>query len=261
MSTPTEPDRRDALWQAFFGAPLWEDSYDRWLAWLEDALRHSAPRPPLVVYQNLHTLYLLHRHRAMAACYQQAELCYLDGYGPWLLCRLLGRRISSRARFTFMDCFPDLLRHAEERGWRVFYLGSSPESLEEGLSALQQRFPTLSLDGRHGYVTQDAAVVAAINAFAPDLLFVGMGSPQQENWLLRHGGELRAGVILTAGGTMDYFSGAQAKPPLFLSRMGLAWSYRLLGQPRRLAFRYLVEPLLLLPTVARHAVRLIFAAK
>ena len=234
---------------------MWQGDFTQWLTWLENAVRTSS-QPSLVVYQNLHNLYLLHRHPTMTTCYQQAALCYLDGYGVWLLCRLLGRRVPKQARFSFMDCFPDVLGHAERMGWRVFYLGANPDSHARGMEVISSQFPDLVCTGEHGYQSDTEVLVARINDYAPDLLFVGMGSPQQEQWINDHFASLRARVVLTAGGTLDYYSGTQAKPPEALSRIGLAWLYRLVANPRRLAFRYLVEPLLLVPVVLRHAVAL-----
>jgi len=77
-----------------------------------------------------------------------------------------------------------------------------------------------------------------------------MGMPRQEAWLLQHLGSLDVVVATQSGGTLDYFVGAQAKPPLWLSRAGLAWLYRLAHDPVRLWKRYLLEPWgLLVPTL------------
>ena len=38
--------------------------------------------------------------------------------------------------------------------------------------------------------TEDVAAVAALQAAAPAILFVGLGSPKQEQWMARHAAEL-----------------------------------------------------------------------
>jgi UDP-N-acetyl-D-mannosaminuronic acid transferase (WecB/TagA/CpsF family) len=54
---------------------------------------------------------------------------------------------------------------------------------------------------------------------------------------------------------MDHFrellAHAQAQPPRWMSRVGLAWLYRLAKDPARLWRRYLVEPWILLPPMLR----------
>ena len=88
------------------------------------------------------------------------------------------------------------------------------------------------------------------DADSSDLLLVGMGMPRQEQWLLAHLADLDVAVATHAGATLDFFAGSQAKPPPWVSNMGLAWLYRLAHDPRRLWRRYLLEPwALVLPTL------------
>jgi N-acetylglucosaminyldiphosphoundecaprenol N-acetyl-beta-D-mannosaminyltransferase len=69
-----------------------------------------------------------------------------------------------------------------------------------------------------------------------------MGMPRQERWINQHLEQLDVGLVTQAGATLDYYAGAQAMPPPWLSRYGFAWLYRLIHDPRRLWRRYLVEP-------------------
>ena len=71
---------------------------------------------------------------------------------------------------------------------------------------------------------------------------VGMGMPLQEIWALENRAALKRGVILTVGAAFDYEAGVQKAPPRWTGRLGVEWLARLIDQPRRLAFRYLVEP-------------------
>ena len=50
---------------------------------------------------------------------------------------------------------------------------------------------------------------------------------------------------------MDYLVGEVPMPPRWIGRLGLECAFRLVTTPRRLAWRYLMEPWVLLPLFVR----------
>lgn len=206
----------------------------------------AGERSLLVGHHNLHSLYLYRKQPEVADFYRQCDNCYIDGVGALWLLRAAGVDTRSAHRFSLMDRFPDLLDLAREKGLRVFYLGGSQEAVQRARAWLSAGWPELEIGLHHGYVEHEPGVVERINAFEPDLLLVGMGMPHQERWIVDNRPVLNAGAILQAGGTLDYYTGLQARPPDRFSRIGLAWLYRLLHDPKRLWHRYLVTPWALL---------------
>src|SRR5690606_25524795 len=103
----------------------------------------------------------------------------------------------------------------------------------------------------HGYFDAEgaanAALLGAIAAFDPDVVLVGMGMPRQELWIIDNRPALKRGVLFPVGAAFDYEAGVQRAAPRVLGALGVEWLFRLAAQPRRLAFRYLVEPWFLLP--------------
>jgi N-acetylglucosaminyldiphosphoundecaprenol N-acetyl-beta-D-mannosaminyltransferase len=97
--------------------------------------------------------------------------------------------------------------------------------------------------------------MAQINAYAPHVLFVGMGMPRQEIWILDNQTSLNANAILPAGALMDYMAGEIPTPPRWLASLYLEWLYRLISEPARLWRRYLVEPWFVLGQVLRHQIK------
>ncbi|WP_404434899.1 WecB/TagA/CpsF family glycosyltransferase [Microbacterium lacus] len=85
-------------------------------------------------------------------------------------------------------------------------------------------------------------VCEQLRDFAPDLLLIGMGMPLQERVSDELAGQLRIPVVALVGGAIDQLSGVQRNAPRWLGRLGGEWLWRLATQPRRLAYRYLVEP-------------------
>jgi N-acetylglucosaminyldiphosphoundecaprenol N-acetyl-beta-D-mannosaminyltransferase len=216
---------------------------------LDQRLRRQAPL--VVGHHNLHSLYWYHRDTDVARFYAGCQACYLDGMGALWLFRAAGLTGSKIKRFSLMDRFPALLTLAEQRGLRVFYLGGSEHGVRLAADWISEAWPRLRFRLHHGYLETAGEVVDSINAFRPDLLLVGMGMPRQERWIMDHAGGLRAGIVMQAGGTLDYYTGLQARPPERWSRIGLGWLHRLLHDPRRLWRRYLVTPFALLRPALR----------
>ena len=203
----------------------------------------------LVANHNLHSLYLLRQDPGLAAFFDQADLIEIDSTPLIWWGRAMGLPLSRANRCTYLDWRDDFWRMAAERGWRVFYLGGAPGVADEAARRLTARWPGVTIAARDGFFApaEEAEVVAGINAFAPHILFVGMGMPIQERWIARNLQALIACVVLPVGAAFDYEAGAQTAAPRILGALGLEWLFRLVGQPRRLFTRYLVEPWSLIP--------------
>jgi N-acetylglucosaminyldiphosphoundecaprenol N-acetyl-beta-D-mannosaminyltransferase len=205
-------------------------------------------RRVVVANHNLHSIYHYHHDSKMRSFYAVAEHIHVDGMAVIGLGRLLGIPLSRDHRVTFVDWMGPLANAAAEHGWRVFYLGSRPGVAKLGAEALRRSYPGLQIETAHGYFDPDPssqeaqAVVAKIEAWRPHLLITGMGMPRQEHWIVDHLEKLSANIILNGGAALDYFAGVIPTPPRWAGRCGLEWLFRLMAEPRRLWFRYLVEP-------------------
>ena len=93
----------------------------------------------------------------------------------------------------------------------------------------------------------NAAIISAINAANPDLLWIGMTAPKQEKWTFRHWPQLNIHChVGTIGAVFDFYAGTAQRAPLWWQRHSLEWLYRLLKEPRRMWRRYVVgNPLFL----------------
>ena len=222
----------------------------------------------LVAHHNMHSLYLAQKEKQddprggmLARYYGRARWTLMDGMSIVLLAKMHGFAVDRDHRIAYNQTLPHLLELANREGWRILYLGSSETVAREGGEILRQRFPGLALQTQHGFFRKEKAgaenqeVLAAIAAFRPHILFVGMGMPIQERWIEENFVELAANVIVPSGATLDYFAGALPKPPAWIGRIGLEWAYRLANEPRRLAFRYLGEPWFILLSVVRSRMR------
>ena len=159
----------------------------------------------------------------------------------WAL-RLLGEKNARQV------CGPDftlaLLAAAEKAGVSVGFHGGSQSTLDALASAVHRMHPKLNIaylespPFRALTPEEDAAIVDRIAASGAQLLFVGLGCPKQERWIVDHMGKVPA-VMFAVGAAFDFIAGNLRRAPRWISRMGLEWLFRIACEPRRLFMRYL----------------------
>jgi exopolysaccharide biosynthesis WecB/TagA/CpsF family protein len=125
---------------------------------------------------------------------------------------------------------------------RFYFLGATAENIEIAVAAIARQYPDLQIAGwRNGYFdeTDEAAICAEIVAAATDVLWVGLGVPRQEAFVVRNRERLRGvGWIKTCGGLFDYFHPRSRRAPRWMQRYGLEWLFRAVREPRKYLWRY-----------------------
>lgn len=206
-----------------------------------------------VANYNLHGIYLARKNPAFDAFCQAADLIEVDSTPLIFFTRMLGLHSRPFHRCTYLDWRAHFWSLANREGWRVFYLGGEPGVAETAAERLRAQFPNAVIETRDGFfdaapgAAENAEVLARIEAFAPNILFVGMGMPRQETWLLNNAEALPPCVTFSVGAAFDYEAGVQSPAPRWMGPLGLEWLYRLAHDPRRLFGRYCIEPWALLP--------------
>ena len=170
---------------------------------------------------------------------------------PRTACRSSGGRGSQVSREARRVCGSDLLDEVCAFGrphkFRHYFYGATPKVVEQLIDRLQKRHPGLSVAGyrsppfRPLTPAEDAADIAAINEAEPDFVWVGLGMPKQENWMVEHLGKINATALIGVGAAFDFHAGTKPRAPVWMQHAGLEWLFRLLTEPRRLAHRYLID--------------------
>lgn len=209
---------------------------------------------------NLHGMAMMYKSARMVELLHRYETTVVvDGMSIILLSRFAGHRLTAKNRVTSLDYIDDLFARAAENGWNVFYIGNRPHVLFKGLNHFRRLNPKLNINGHHGYfdVTDSSPtavqnqIIAEINERKVDLLIVGMGMPRQEEWIDAVQDQIDVPVIITIGAMLEYYTGSLTMPPRWLGPVALEWLFRLATAPRRLAYRYLIEPFVLLNRLRR----------
>jgi len=199
-----------------------------------------------IVTPNTDHVVRYHRDPEFSRAVDAAWMRLADGMPLVWASRLLGRPLPERVAGS--DLLPELCELAAQEGYSVFLLGGRAGVAQRAAETLRSRYRGLKVAGTYTPVegfAQDPqdqeAAVQAVNGVTPDILFVGVGSPTQELWVLRNWDRLRVRVAVCCGAALDYAAGTKPRAPLWMRRAGLEWLWRLVHEPRRLWRRYLLE--------------------
>lgn len=178
---------------------------------------------------------------------QGADLVLADGVGIIHAAKILGRPLRGRA--PGIDFAQRLMERLAQTGEGLFLLGAKPGIAERAAENLAAQYPGLKISGVHdGYFQDDAPVVETIRQSGAGVVFVCLGAPKQEEWMVKNGPACGARLAIGLGGSLDVFAGEVARAPERWQKLGLEWLYRLLHQPSRIG-RMMKLPLFLLEAV------------
>ena len=125
----------------------------------------------------------------------------------------------------------------EKIGGSVFFLGSTSETLQKIKQKYNKEFPHVSVGTysppfEDNYSEEDNhKIIDSINAFQPDVLFVGMTAPKQEIWSYHNKKKINAKIISTIGNVFDWYAGNTKRPGIFWQKIGLEWFVRIFYRP------------------------------
>jgi len=186
--------------------------------------------------------------RSFASLCRSATLVVADGMPLVWASRLQGTPLPERV--TGADLLWSLSEAAAIRGHSVFLLGGEPATAEETAARLVRRCPSLRVagtmcpevspnQGRAAY----AEIERSLTASRPDIVFVALGMPKQEQLIAALGGSLPATWWIGVGAAFSFAARVRRRAPALMRRGGLEWLFRLCQEPRRLAGRYLLHDL------------------
>ena len=190
-------------------------------------------RKSFIVAINPEKILKARRDKELFDLLEKADYPIADGIGVVLASRIKKGNIKSRV--TGIETMDELCRLSRDNGYRIFLYGAKEESVTGAESALKKKFPGINITGHiNGYEKDSKKITEKINAGNADIIFVALGSPCQEKWIINNMDKLSCKVFMGVGGSFDVYSGAVKRAPERLRKMGLEWLYRLIKEPKRL---------------------------
>lgn len=182
-----------------------------------------------------------------------ADLVVADGIGVVYGAKILGTPL--KGRVTGINLAQNLMKKMAGNGKTLFLLGAKPGVAETAAEKLRAQYPGLQIVGTHdGYFKEDAPVIEMIRSSGADVVFVCLGAPKQEKWMMANGEATGAHLLMGLGGCLDVFSGNVQRAPEVFQKLGLEWLYRLATNPSRIG-RMMRLPLFLVHAVEERGMR------
>lgn len=222
------------------GVPVTVTSLDHAAETIETWARDDVGR--FVCIRDVASLMTIVDDPTLAPIHSEAAMITPDGMPLVVVGKLRGLPVER-------TCGPDLIDLVSARsvktGLRHFFYGGKEGVAETLAGVLQARYPGLIVAGyecppfRPLTEEEHAAVLERIRASEADVVWVGMSSPKQEVWMQRHYRRLPQ-TLIGVGAAFDFHAGTVRRAPRWMQKWGLEWLFRLMSEPRRLWYRYLV---------------------
>jgi N-acetylglucosaminyldiphosphoundecaprenol N-acetyl-beta-D-mannosaminyltransferase len=282
-STRTPPNRERVL-----GHPVNALSNSEVLALIVERALEGTPGA-FVCLTNVATTMLSQRSPQLRAAVEGAYISTPDGMPlVWILRR---RGYSATEKLTGADLMPLLAKAGGGRGLRHFFYGWTNRMSQAAARGLVDAVPGTVIAGTHcppfaaaqdpgpddldspgsegrplappwvsigGSVSQTdwelEELEVRLEETRPHILWVGLGSPLQEEWMAMVAGRLPVPLMIGVGRAFNYSAGALRRCPAWMINTGLEWLYVFLAEPRRLWRRYIIGNTQFSYLIAREAI-------
>jgi len=175
----------------------------------------------------------------------EASLVVADGMPVVWASRLQGTPLPQRVAGS--DLISSLSAAAAKEGRSIFLLGGEPGTADAAARVLTSRSPNLKIAGMlcppigfEKNIIEMGKIIETLQAARPDIVYVALGSPKQEQLIDRLRRLLPQTWWLGVGVSFSFLCGDVKRAPLWMRKYGLEWIHRLLQEPGRLTHRYVV---------------------
>jgi N-acetylglucosaminyldiphosphoundecaprenol N-acetyl-beta-D-mannosaminyltransferase len=155
-----------------------------------------------------------------------SSLSVPDGIGLVLASRIFGNPL--KARVAGVDLMERLCEKLADKDVVVYLYGARVGVAESAADNLKQNY------GANLRVLPENFDLDQIKSDKPGILFVALGSPKQEQWIVDNLPKLKGiKVAVGVGGAFDFIGGRVRRAPRIFQKVGLEWCWRLVRQPWR----------------------------
>ena len=218
----------------------------------------SLPEGKLLINTiNAHSYNTARKDSLFAEALTNGDVLLPDGVSIVKACKWIKAKSLPKERIAGWDLFAfemekleresEELRTKSEESKIVMFMGSSQKVLDLIVKRAAEVYPhlkvvTYSPPYKTEFSDEDnKAIIDAIHAANPDLLWIGMTAPKQEKWTYSHWKELNIHChVGSIGAVFDFFAGTMKRAPMWWQEHGLEWLYRLLKEPKRMWRRYII---------------------
>jgi N-acetylglucosaminyldiphosphoundecaprenol N-acetyl-beta-D-mannosaminyltransferase len=158
-----------------------------------------------------------------------------DGVGTVMASKVVKNPV--KQKIAGIELMEEIIKKCEKEGKGIYLIGAKQEILDACIEKLKNKYTNLSISGSHnGYfdLNNCRELIDDVKAKKPYALFIAMGSPRQDMFIIENMEELPCKVFMGVGGSFDVFSGNIKRAPRWMINLGLEWLYRVVKEPFRI---------------------------
>lgn len=158
-----------------------------------------------------------------------------DGISTVICSKIVGQPV--KEKIAGIDLMDSIVKKCEKENKGIYLLGASQETVDMCNINLRTKYRNLNILGSHdGFFDLDNCeeILEGIEKVNPHVLFVAMGCPRQEIFIVKYMDRLPCSIFMGVGGSFDIVAGNLKRAPKWMINIGLEWLYRVLKEPFRI---------------------------
>lgn len=213
-------------------------SYDEVLAIIDDSIKNnnfiSISNP------NFYIINSSCKNQALKTTINNMNVRLSDGIGVYLASKFLYGKSGLDSITKGTDLYYKILRYANENNLKMLFYGGDIKTPELLSNIMNRHFPDIKITGIFSRFENKDLVIEQILNTRPDIVFIGLGTPTQENFISINFEKFNIPVSISVGSGIDFISGHMKRAPKWMLKLQLEWLHRLLHEPARLWKRYII---------------------
>jgi len=175
------------------------------------------------------TYVLLEKDESLQKSMLLADHLLIDGIGMQTYCHILTGHTPHNLNGT--DLGPLWINYLVKTGIPICLYGTSAENIQKAADQIKTQYGNSVL----AYFQDGYSPLHWNNIPIGAVLFVGLGTPKQENWVRENIDVIRDKklLVITVGGFFDFLSGYYVRAPEWVRNIKLEWAWRTILHPGR----------------------------
>lgn len=211
---------------------------------IDEAIKYANTISGQVITINPEMIENASQNPDFAEIINSAELVIPDGIGVEIGLKILGYNVRRIAGIEFSH---RMIEECAKNSQSVALVGAKPQIVEKAKENLKKEISGLYITYAHdGYFSNDEEIINELKIRQPRLVLCALGSPKQEEFIIKAKQVLPNALFVGVGGSFDVWSGVVERAPEIYQKLGLEWLYRTVKEPKRFKRIFPTLPLFVL---------------
>lgn len=211
---------------------------------IDEAIKYANTISGQVITINPEMIENASQNPDFAEIINSAELVIPDGIGVEIGLKILGYNVRRIAGIEFSH---RMIEECAKNSQSVALVGAKPQIVEKAKENLEKEISGLYVTYAHdGYFSNDEEIINELKIRQPRLVLCALGSPKQEEFIIKAKQVLPNALFVGVGGSFDVWSGVVERAPEIYQKLGLEWLYRTVKEPKRFKRIFPTLPLFVL---------------